>query len=551
MTFNNDDLGSKPLNDPNKGERKLSSFALLPSSWIMISAVVLTILLNLFCGLKIMNLESERNQLQLEKISVDERARSLESDIAAHAKLLQELPELKTQHADLSAKVAGLEGKLSDLTNRETALLQNVTNLQNDLETAVADRKQTEAATKAAREETGRLQSDISGLKSEESTLSLNIAKTRQDVARQEAQVSKLMAQSQSLEAEIAALVKTKEARLSEMETLTKDNSRLMTLGAHFKDLADNMEASRMKAEEASGALSRSAEAAQQTLADLASHSKAAADTVKELRTSGENVNRLAAEFGKDRSDAGAAVSELARAASEAKTQTQRLTAQIDGPMNTLKGDTEALGNLIQGLGSKMDVMTISQKDLGESAKRFNTFGEQIETLQTQLATKLADLENQAGQLGRAIAFIDKDTQTLQGYTRKLETEHQGIAKSASTLDAQTVAAEKALQELTAFTTRLSPNVSSVEGASQELKNSATELKTTLTETKMALEDIRKLREEASSAFLLNGANLKKVLEDMVRDATSLEEEIRMQLKTVQEQTTQSPTLGAETGNPS
>ncbi|AOY57213.1 uncharacterized protein Dmul_04380 [Desulfococcus multivorans] len=436
------------VKDQKKGQSKMNPRALFPSFWLMASAVAVTLLLNLFCGIKIMNLESERNQLRLEKVTIDERAKSLEADIASHSKLLEELPELKSRQTDLNANISGLEGKIHDLTSREAALLQTVTTLQNDLEVAVADRKQAEAATKSAREEAGRLKSEISGLKSQESTLAINVAKLRQDVTRLGSQVAELTARTQSLNTEIANMAKTKEARLSDLEALTKDNSRLVELGSHLENLAAGMEDSRKKSEEAAGALKLTADTAQQAVTELATNSQSTGNAIEDLHGSIERFARLVGEFSKDRNDTSTAVADLARAGTEAKAQAQRLTTQLDSPIKSLNSNTAVLGRHIQDFGDRMNDISrletqvvAAEQALQEFTAMMNRLSpnvSDVEGTNQELKNAVAELKTTLAEITSALTDIGKlreeASSTLLFNGNKLKTELENMVRDAGIL---------------------------------------------------------------------------------------------------------------------
>ena len=552
MKTHKNDPGTTRVNDQGKGQRKLNHRSLFPSFWLMLLAVVVTISLILFSGIKVVNLGHERNQLQLKRVTLDEQAKTLESDIASHAKFLKELPELKSRHMDLGTKITGLEGILRDLINRESTLAQKVTSLQHDLEAAVADRNQAEAATKAARNETARLGSEISGLKTEELALGLNVAKLRQDADRLKPQVEDLTSQAQSLDTEIVNLMKTKEARLSDLEALANDNSRLVNLGLHLKGLVVDMKGSREKAEDAADILQRAAAKAQQAAVDLANSSQASSGAINGLNTSGANLTRLVENLDTKRNEVNSAVADLVSAGSTAKAQVQSLTARLDGPINSLDSSTAALGSHVQNLGPMVDDISGSQNRLSDTTTQFGTLGTQFESVKTRLTAEAQDLENQVGLLERATTDINAGGQTLQVAIRKFETRQQGIEKTAAvTLDTQVRAAEQALQKFTALIVRLSPNTSGDRGTGHSLENMVAELKATLTAAASTLEDVRRLREVASAAFLSNGNKLKNVLENMVSDAEALQKEIRAQLETVIKQTSQPQDPATDTGSAS
>ncbi|MDD4072318.1 MAG: hypothetical protein PHY78_08155, partial [Desulfobacterales bacterium] len=64
-------------------------------------------------------------------------------------------------------------------------------------------------------------------------------------------------------------------------------------------------------------------------------------------------------------------------------------------------------------------------------------------------------------------------------------------------------------------------------------------------------EDVRKLRDEASSALLSNGDKLKSMLENMVRDAEALQTEVRAQLEVVRKKLNQPQAPTADIGSAS
>jgi len=354
--------------------------------WIITGAVVLTIVLNIVCGVKVMNLEEERNQLRVEKVTLDQRAEQLNADIASHTKLLQDLPELTSRHIEVVGKIADVEGKLRDLTSRQTSLAQNISIRGNELQEAIANRNQAEATTNSAREEAGRLQSKIGQLESSESTLGLKVETLEQDSVALESRVAESTTRLQGLNAEIEGLIRRKDAKIADLEQLTKDNGRLVIINSQLKVLAEAMDVSRQKSENAVSALEDSAKNAQQAVTELASNARATGQSMEGLNSSGEKLDQLLEKVTQDRGNLKTIVSDLAKAGSDAKKQVQRLTTQLDDPMRRLNKGIDALTRDSEKVEVQLNAI-LNTHDLLEKV------GEQLETSSTRLTSTQTSLE--------------------------------------------------------------------------------------------------------------------------------------------------------------
>jgi len=550
MTIHNNDSGIPRNSDPKKkNQNKLSPLSLFPSFGIITVAVVVSILLNLFCGIKIFNLEYERHQLQLKEVSLVERFKLLEADINSHAKLLQELPGLKSLHTTLNAEIAALNENIIHRTDRKTKLSKKIEFFQKDLEEAVANKNQAEASAKALRKETGQLQSKIASLQSEESILGVHVARLRQDTVGMESKQMELSTRLQSLTADVTSLEAKKDSRISELEVLTSDNSRLVKVNSRLTSLVSSMESSKGKAERAATSLKDSAENAQRTVSYFKTQTQSTGNAIKDLNTSTQNFNDLIQNTHKDQTKLATTVEGLTQSSSKLTDQVTQLATLIDGAKQSLNSNTAALDKQLKDFSSKINKISDSQKQLKSTTELLDSYPRKFESFQTELASKTQEFSDKVNQLSRITTEIDTETQTLRKNTHNLETEYTGVANAAAILNTQVQAAERTFLKFSTFITNLLSNDNGSKKINQGLEGTILELKNILTKAVLTLDEFRILGENASSALHSNGNNIKTILENIVQDTKSLENEIRTQLKEVQDQRDQLKTPASATNS--
>lgn len=494
MTTINTDPSVSPQDHTEKKLTKSNPRKLFPSFTIMVVAVVVTIFLNIICGIKVMSLDAERNQLMAEKTSLDEQIKAFNREIKAHSTLLNELPGLKNQHIELTSKIANLQGELSSLTTRKAAFDRDYENMQSRLNDIKADSIQTESTAKAVRKETGELNSSISTLRSDKSRLEIQVAHLQKDVTEYESRISERSTQVRSLDAEIVSLKKTRDMRREQIDEMMEEKGKIQALSNKFDKITTKIETSGQQLTDTTSALKRSTEDAQKTIKEFDRAATSSKGAIKLLDESNEKFSKISDDLNQDHHDVRTAIVDFVRTSTDGKRQMEQLVSQMNEPLKMLNEQTRTLAEEVKNVG-------LTQTELAANVDRLKGNNQQMGSLQEQVKKKINELEENSEKLLNITKEIEAVGQNLKVNASDLEPLRQKAANSLEKLDTQLKSITPVFEN---FTKVMSKNFQFVDDSTDRWKKIdmvIPELQVALTEAIKNLKLIEEVKETASKTL--------------------------------------------------
>ena len=92
MTDSKDTKRDPKSRESNKKSRLDMTF---PNIWLLSATVIAVIILMVVSGWKIINVEAERNAVDIERVRIEKDREQLERDLHSHSAILKALPSLK------------------------------------------------------------------------------------------------------------------------------------------------------------------------------------------------------------------------------------------------------------------------------------------------------------------------------------------------------------------------------------------------------------------------------------------------------------------------
>lgn len=430
MTADSNDHLKTSDNGISAKKQKPSFFS---STWLLAGAVIITFLLNIFCIVKVMTLEIERNQLESEKLLLNERADTFKADMALHLEILEALPELKTKQAELQSYISSTTGNLNDLVQQETALIKQIEKRENELNMAVSDRKQAESAASAARKEAGRLQSEIAAMEKTYADLGLAVARLEQDAVRQKSVMENTQTAVQNLKTEIQALTSTKEKRIAEIEQLTRDNKRLAKVNDDLNQMVKTMEESINRADTIINSLKNTAESGQKTVTSLEQHSRTTEKTLESLIFSKDGFSDVL-----EKIDQNTKQFETGLANAATLTENVRLM------------DTHArkMTDLLKTIGTSEDDFKTATQKVITSRESFDQEITLIKENRTQLEKDVDILTSDIEQIKSSAASLTASAEKLPETVKNLDSDQTRIRETLSSFQNIQITVENQWQQL-------------------------------------------------------------------------------------------------------
>ncbi|RJR21399.1 MAG: hypothetical protein C4582_07895, partial [Desulfobacteraceae bacterium] len=397
----------KDLNN-NSGSALDRSFFPLWSMWI---ALILVILLTMLSGWKIINLERERS-------SVESKRLLLERDKQAYADIQKELPSLEKRKQALISEVSELEGKERSAKVRYESITTQYNVAYSNLEKALAEREQAQAASQAARQEFASLQADIQKGRIDSQNLKQQVEALHAQEQTFGKSAKQLREQVAQIEADISGLERERENKKKMLEQMSQETSELQKISKRFDGIADNLEVSRNAAGEAiksfhsdSQKFTKAVEEVNKQTQGFAKETQAVsreaanlATTVQGIQSSGQTVKQASFDIQGSKTALADAMGQLKKASEGAEQQARRLAETTDAQLKILQQTLPVLEQSASSLGSYVKKVESHVSELDGPTGDFQKTVAEAKNAQSQLSEMIASLKNVVGPLAQARA---------------------------------------------------------------------------------------------------------------------------------------------------
>lgn len=431
--------GEKTSAQPEVGQqadRKRGKGLSFPSVASMGIAVFLVVLMMIYLGWEIANLNNK-------KAGIDTERRLLERDKAAYSKVLEELPGLEDRRQNLSRELDELKGKvqsnqtfLTNLTTQKDAALSQ-------LDKAKAANKQIQEETNAARETSATLQGEIRTNRPVLQNLKQNVHELQAEEKTLRTKSNQLQNETAKLQADVSGLEKQK--RL--FEELSRENGALTSLSKRFGTIADGLEASRKGADGAiqgwktqTQSLSQISGEFQKEIQNFSKQTQALSTDFGDLTTAHKELQsafKIAQQVLGDLQSATKTLSggaiQIQKSADFLDKETQRFSQTVDGPTNnlqtilpTLSKGIDDLGKAVSAINGHVDSLQTKIGSVDGATSRFLETSKEVGNITKDLSTARSGLVSELAALKELNARLQAVDQALKIIEKRFPQEPTG-----------------------------------------------------------------------------------------------------------------------------
>ena len=413
--------------DKGLGKNKISALdRKFPSVWLIGTGIFLVILLTLWSGWKIVNIERERAHVESER-------RLLERDKEAYEKILKELPELEDRQQDLFRELSDQQGKVKNAKTILENLNTQVKAAHYELERAKTESNEAKAEAKVLRDKSAALKSEIQDDISE--------AVYRKQQVEGFSQTEKLLRQSNSQlqvqvaqrNADLSGLKQEIQNKKQILEHMAQDTAELNKLSERFNIIAKNMEASQQAASDVIQGLNTKAmglnsavdsvnsqsQAISAQIQAVSSESSNLSRVVQDIYKDGEIINKTAGEIQKANTILDKAINRLQDAAGGADKQAQLMAQTLESPLTSFKDSISTLSkslniftDQVNIIGSEAETLGIHAKDLKDVKDAASGSVSQLATASVSIRETASILSKTRAELATTVENLSKNTDT-------------------------------------------------------------------------------------------------------------------------------------------
>lgn len=386
--------------------RKKGGALPFPSIALMGTAIFLVVLMTVLSGWKIVNLEHEWVQLE-------NKQRLLDRDLAAYAKILEELPKLEDRQQGLIREVKELDGKVQSSKTTYENLTTQTDTARSDLDKAKALSSEAQEAAKAARDSLASIQGEIQIKRPELQNLEQKVGALKDEEKSRRTRRDQLEQEISKLQADVDGLEQQKQNKKKVLEQMAQDAGVLQSLSARFGTIADGLEASRKntdktveswKAQAQSigdtlGGIREKAQDFSKQVQGISGETGNLANAIKGFQSSTKTTQQAAADLQTANNNLNGAIGQTQKAAAGVDRETQRLSQAVDSSTSSLQTSVSILdksigdfGKAITALDGHLSSLQAKATSIEGSAARFTETATEVSRTADDLAKIRADL---------------------------------------------------------------------------------------------------------------------------------------------------------------
>jgi len=479
----NKDVTSRPPNK-HKGSALDRGF---PTGFVLIVLVILIIVLQGISAWKVMNLDSERTDLEKREALFEKEKKDYE-----HLKI--ELPSLRSERDELNAKIPGIKGIVADLKRSRANLLKE----KAQAETIIAK-------TKKAEEIHAALQQSVDSF--------------RKEVENKTEEIKRLSGPNSQLQ-----------KRVNDFDMVVK------RLDKEPKRLDNAIDQAKMKIEDTLGTVNRAADS-------LQSEVNAFSISTKSNMAMLQNVlGTTKAVIGKVKS----AEKKLSQGTDSLSMSSIKLETQIGGIGNNLadlqknnqkfSSQTVEFARIISNTSSTADGLKILYDDADRSFKKFSASATSLDGVIRDIKSNNATIKNAIGKIQTAESCLDKQAISISNSANQLQSEINNFKTVIAGFQTKNQEFSNDTTKISTTATNLSNVFAEVQRLSSGPGNSFQSLKASIASLDSVISDLTsnssRIR-NASNAMVKKtnelDANVKKISQKMDKteqDASSFSKKI-------------------------
>ncbi len=426
--------------------------------WVVGGALALVVLLMVFSGWKIVNLERE-------KIEIDYQRSDLEEKKNEYALILKELPTLKNKRISLKEDIKKLEG---DMFAAKTILDSFVTQNQSansQLQKAIA-RRQTEQAKadesaskqsnisnkiERAKRERNLLEPQVAALRRQEEVLRNDVATLKARISDRKKENATLDADKSGLNRELANLRNLKDEEEKNLNRMTKDKDKLISLSKRINEIADS-------AERAIRDLNQQKESLTSAVADINGQKKIIIEQGKKFSSEIDNLRTSVLKIEKASMSAESAKDKIESAADKAGEQARRIQQAIDGPLKILQDNATSLSSASEALRTSIRGIEGNEGTLQEKVGALNVYVRELQNSKADMDglishlfsvdTNLSDARLKlASEIDDVKKLVDRSRIQIGNHSNSLDTTFQNLETRLGKLKEKISELEQLLQK--------------------------------------------------------------------------------------------------------
>jgi len=396
--------------------------------WSMGVALILVILLTLLSGWKIINLESERSSVESQRLL-------LERDKQAYADIQKELPSLERRKQAIISEFSELEGKGRSAQVRYESITVQSNAAQSNLEKALAERDQAQAASQAARQELASLQADIQKARVDSQNLKQQVEALRAEEQTFGKSAKQLREQVAQIEADISGLERERQNRKKILEQMSQDTSELQKISKRFDGIAYNLEVSHKAADEAIKSLhfesqkfTKAVEEVNKQTQGLAKETQVVsreagnfATAVQGIHSSGQTVKQASGDIQGAKTALTDAMGQLKKASEGAEQQARRLAETTDAQLKILQQTLPVLDKSALSLSSYVKMVEGHVNALDGPTGDFQKTVTDTKNAYSQLSDVIVNLKNVVGPLSQTHSDLASNVKAADEAIKSLD----------------------------------------------------------------------------------------------------------------------------------
>jgi chromosome segregation ATPase len=444
----NNNTQESSAQQPGQGTKNTSSFSALdrtfPSVWIVAGVVTLVCMAVVVMGWKVIGLETEQEQVVRERLFLAEQR-------LQHQEMLQTLPTLRENHAELEKSIAILSGERDTLQLRIDKSIVDLHEATDKRDAAVITRN-------TAKEEERQIGDSVAQLKAQLAELTPMVRQLGQQEREMRSLLETLDKQRETLHADIARLQTQKQDyelttqglatqidnRREALAAMTNEQGELVVLSRGFQEALDHLESAGRRAdgtftslEQGTNRLSQATQSVEERSKELTEMALGVEQQTDGLKSSIEQIsagyntlNAVVTELQIQPQKLRVAVQDLETVSTSATTVVESL--------KTVSTDTENVMENLEIASSKADTVVGRLETVSTSA---TTVVESLKTASSDTETVAASLENVSSKADTVVGSLETVSMSatiavddLKKTTKDLEQPKQILATSTTSL---------------------------------------------------------------------------------------------------------------------
>ena len=427
MTNSKDTKRDPKSRESNKKSRLDTTF---PNIWLLSATVIAVIILMVVSGWKIINVEAERNAVDIEKVRIEKDREQLERDLHSHSAILKALPSLKDEHDNLQTLrdkiIDELQAKQTGLESLETQLKS----AQEMLDRAIAERNQAISDEDAARKSYAQLQNDIKTSRSTSEQLKSEVAQFQKQSGELKIKVKDYQIQERNLSADVAGLEKRKENLKKELLAMAEDRSEFLKLSNRFNSIADKIDVSRQKTDKNVSELQGQSIALKESISAIHDELESLSGEIKRVQTSSESLINMSQ-----------SISDSAKTIDSASGTVDKTIGQLKTSIKSLEVASKNVDiqatQLAQAIDSPVNSINRFVSTLNSHNTNLDDQLKQLASYLTGFKTQMIEFNNGAETLKGYLDSVQKAVTKFDEFKMKMDSTAKGIDTTQSILTNQ------------------------------------------------------------------------------------------------------------------